>query len=289
MDEPIIILGAARSGTKMLRGILAQLGGWRAVPWDVSYVWRYGNERVPDDALAADLATPRIRRFIRRRLRRMAAGQGPREAAYLEKTVGNTLRVPFVKEVFPNARYIFLVRDGRDVTESAIRCWTEPPRVGYVLKKLRSFPWLSCGQYGWDYARRLTARACGWNARLSSWGPRYPGIDQDVANLSLPEVCARQWLTCIASYEKHREVLPAKQLLEVRYEDLVRSPVRELGRMASFLEFPWNPRSVAKLGITSANVGKFKRLPRFELEQIVALQRDALARWGYERADQGAA
>ena len=42
--EPIVLIGAARSGTKILRDALATALGVPQVPYDVGYVWRYGNE-----------------------------------------------------------------------------------------------------------------------------------------------------------------------------------------------------------------------------------------------------
>src|SRR4051812_20775701 len=41
--QPVIVIGAARSGTKLLRDSLATHADVARVPYDVNYVWRFGN------------------------------------------------------------------------------------------------------------------------------------------------------------------------------------------------------------------------------------------------------
>ena len=48
---------------------------------------------------------------------------GPRDRV-VEKSVSNTLRVRFVDAVFPDAQYVVIVRDGRDVAASARAQWS---------------------------------------------------------------------------------------------------------------------------------------------------------------------
>ena len=70
--SPIFIIGAARSGTKFLRALLAESPSLVAVPYDISFVWRYGNEAHPDDCLPRVLATTKTKAFIRHNLIKMA-------------------------------------------------------------------------------------------------------------------------------------------------------------------------------------------------------------------------
>ena len=98
----VIVIGAARSGTKFLRDILAAGKGVAAVPYDVNYVWRFGAESVPDDCLDPAQVTDKQRRFIRRTLPALAhMKQGE---VLVEKTVSNALRVAYVEAVLPQAR-----------------------------------------------------------------------------------------------------------------------------------------------------------------------------------------
>ena len=121
--RPVVILGAARSGTKLLRSIVAASPQYAAVPHDVNYVWRTLAPQHPNDALPATALTPAKLSRVRRLLLGMAGISDGQRRQFVEKTVSNTLRVPLVDQVLPDALYVHLVRDGRDVTESALRCW----------------------------------------------------------------------------------------------------------------------------------------------------------------------
>ena len=44
MVQPVVIIGAARSGTNMLRDVLVKLPGVGTWPCDeINYIWRHGN------------------------------------------------------------------------------------------------------------------------------------------------------------------------------------------------------------------------------------------------------
>jgi hypothetical protein len=291
---PVIILGAARSGTKLLRRLVAASGCYAEVPFDVNYIWRFGNESCRHDVLTPDMLREKVRRFVRARLGQIAAhSAGTSNPAvparnvgplpFVEKTVSNILRAPYVKAIYSEAKYIAIIRDGRDVAESAARCWREPPAAGYLLAKLRTFPWLRCSPYGAKYALNVARRYLGLDRHLRTWGPRYPGIDDDVRRLSLLEVCARQWVASIEHCERARPLFAGNQLLEVRYEELVTDTQSVVERLCSFLCIE-NRHAVlqhAQQTILTDRVGIRSRLSSRESQQVFAITRSALERWGY--------
>ena len=125
--RPIVIIGAGRSGTNMLRDVLTRFAGVVTWPCDeINYIWRHGNRAHPDDEFVPTMATPGVRRFVRGRFAAMASAAPvvdrgtPSEASrfLVEKTCANSLRVSFVDAIVPEALYLYLVRDGRDVTLS---------------------------------------------------------------------------------------------------------------------------------------------------------------------------
>lgn len=283
MPGPVFLIGAGRSGTKLLRSVVAAAAEYQPVEFDVPYIWRYGNEDHPDDAIPPERATPRIGRFIRRQLRRCAGLRPDAPQQLVEKTVGNVMRTPFVYEIFPDARFVFLIRDGRDVIESAERCWREPPQMGYLLAKLKTFPWTACAGYGARYARGIAGRALGISRQLPTWGQIYPGMADDVARLDLLDVCALQWTRSIETFEADRQLLPADRLIEVRYEDLVRETEPTVARLCEFLEVadPEPVEAHAGRAIEPGNIGKARRLTPRQEETIERIAGPVLARWGY--------
>ena len=58
-SENIVLVGAPRSGTNMLRDVLTALDGIGTWPCDeINYIWRHGNVRYPSDELPRENATP---------------------------------------------------------------------------------------------------------------------------------------------------------------------------------------------------------------------------------------
>jgi hypothetical protein len=278
----IVIIGAARSGTKMLRAALATASGAGAVPYDIGYVWRVGNERARDDALDPSQITERGCRFIRRFIDGYAAGEDP---TVIEKTVGNTLRVPFVARVLPDARYIHLIRDGVDVAESSRRQWTAGSDWRYLAQKVRHVPARLAPRYGAKYVASLASRAFQQDRRLGSWGPRYPGIDADLASHQLLVVCARQWRESVLAATQAFWTL-GLPVYEIRYEDLVADPGPTLAGMSEFLRLPMADSAVqaAASAIDHECTGSGRRALSTESGVLESEIGDTLAGLGYDRA-----
>ena len=219
---PVVLIGAARSGTKFLRDVLAAGSGTAAVPYDVNYVWRAGQEEMPHDALDPNTARPMHAARIRARLVRLS--RAAPDDVLIEKTVSNTLRVPFVERVLPGARYIHLVRDGRDVVESAMRQWSRSPDWAVLIRKLMAEPLANTRYALWFSRNLLIGRVAQGRGGGKVWGPRYPGIGEDVRRLSLAGVCARQWAESVRTARRDLAALPPDRVFTVRYEALTAGP-----------------------------------------------------------------
>ncbi|PZT91813.1 MAG: hypothetical protein DI637_01400 [Citromicrobium sp.] len=221
MTQPVIILGAARSGTKYLRDILATSAQAKAVPYDINYIWRYGSEGAPDDVLSPELLTPRKISFIRNQVHRLAKLPPSSGDVLLEKTVSNTLRVPFCNVAFPDALFVHLVRDGRAVTESAMRQWQEPLRASRLFEKLKGLPLQNLGYAAWFGGNLIKGLSSGRGGG-KIWGPRYPGITEDVAEQrDLVEICAKQWSFSIDYALEDLSSIEGARQITIRYDDLV--------------------------------------------------------------------
>jgi len=233
LRRPVVVLGAARSGTKMLRDALTAHPRLGAVPYDINYVWKFGNYAQPHDELTPEQLTERSVRFIRRYLE----GWLNKTAAerLVEKTVSNTLRVEFVAAVLPDCRFVHLLRDGRDVAVSARRMWQQPLDWRRLLAKARRFPLRAVPQYGLSYLGAHLERRFRRNGAMSTWGPRFAGIDEAVRAHSLIEVCALQWRRSVEATRAALAALPADTSIAVEYESLVTRPEEELERIMDFL------------------------------------------------------
>lgn len=209
----VFLIGAARSGTKFLRDTIALSADVAAVPYDVNYVWRHGNENCPHDELQPDDVDQRTADYIRKSITRLALkNRDSKPKVILEKTVSNTLRVETIRRVFPEAEFIRLERPGLDVVESSYRQWTQPTDRSYLLEKLRYFPVRE-----WRYALWFAKNALTERQTAPIWGPRYSGIETDLERLGVAQTCAVQWKR---SVELSREQGKKSDTIDVRYSTL---------------------------------------------------------------------
>ncbi len=282
-DRPVIIVGAPRSGTNMLRDVLAALPGFATWPCDeINFIWRHGNLRYRSDEFPATLARPDVQSYIRRQFDWLARRYDAR--VVLEKTCANALRVPFVDAVVPEARYVFIRRDGIDAVGSAMQRWTAPLNLRYTARKARfvppaDLPWYACRHAG-HRLYRLFSR----ERRLSSWGPRLDDMDELLARYPLDEVCALQWQRCVESARGALETVAADRWIEVAYEEFVRQPEAELDRLLDWvgIDVPSDARAEAVSHVRSDCIGKGRSvLSPDSIRRVEARVHDTLARYGY--------
>jgi hypothetical protein len=268
LQKPIIILGAPRSGTTLLGRLLAHhpdIAYWI----EPNHIWRHRHAYRRSDVFGPEDATPAVKKHIRKQFEIFLRKSGrPR---FAEKTPSNCLRVPFIREIFPDAQFINLVRDGRAVSVSARVQWTH----GEVISKRdlkvaqasnSSFNRKSVGsrvEHLWDAmfaatkfiteTRKLSggvwafieapASARGAFATFGRklfknhvfiWGPQSPGLVEVARTRGVLEACAFQWAACVRAVQENTKDIPPEQLLELRYEDLLQQPEATLQRICDF-------------------------------------------------------
>jgi hypothetical protein len=250
----IVIIGAPRSGTNMLRDILTSRPG--VVTWncdEINAVWRHGSRQHPTDEIPVDRASPRMRRFVNDRfdaVRRRSRGH-----TVVEKTCANSLRVGYVAALLPDARFVLLTRDGIDVTASALSRWDAAIDWRYILRKARFVPPGDLGSSALDFARHRLSKRRTSERSLGTWGPRFEGIDEMTRRCSLEEVCAVQWQRCVELSHLALNALPSERTYRLSYEAFVGQPERELVRLLTFLELPVQEAALSVSGVTSTSVG----------------------------------
>jgi len=280
-SQPLIIIGAARSGTKLLRDVIAAHPAVAKVPYDINYIWRMGNEGLAHDEIEPGMLTASNREHIRAQFFAYAGDSH----LLVEKTVSNCLRVPFVQAVLPEAQFIHLVRDGRDVIESVYRQWTASPDWRYIWQKTRTFPLRYAFGYGMKYAVGLFKKSFSQDKEhVTTWGPRYTGIDTDLIEKGVWETCALQWLACVQSALQGLSLVPTSKQICIRYEDFVQQPQIFLAQIAAFLNIDPQPyQSLSpEYNITIDNIGKgVNRIPKDQLPLVMPHLEKGLALLNY--------
>ncbi len=281
--SPIIIIGAPRSGTNMLRDVLCTLPGAGSWPCDeINYIWRHGNIGIESDEFSSELAGPRQTNYIQKKFDQLAR---KKELNYVvEKTCANSLRVPFVDKIFPDARYIFIYRNGIDALASAQLRWKASLDIKYILEKVKFVPTADLPYYGLKYLCNRVYRLFSREDRLAFWGPQLTDMNSLLEQYSLEQVCALQWKKCVESADNALSRLPKERVVRVKYESFVQSPREEIERITKELHMPCKTHELdsAVSGVRKSSIGKgVQQLDKKVLDSVRPLIVDTLNNYGY--------
>ncbi|WP_417809966.1 sulfotransferase family protein [Thioclava sp.] len=282
---PLIIIGAGRSGTNALRDALTRLPSFATWPCDeINPIWRHGNLDWPNDEIPPERATPAVRKSIRSSFQRIWRQQG-RPDFVVEKTCANALRVPFVDAVFPEARYIHIVRNGFDIVASARKRWRgelEVPGLPYYLAKARYAPLSDLPHYAISALRNQLAIKFGRQEHFDSWGPRFEELDK-LASAPLEEIVARQWAACVTSSDMAFEQINTSRVFVLRYEDFTHNPFDVLTKITYWLGITASETQLeeATSSIRASSVGKGQDVAETLPDNIKSLLVPPLRAHGY--------
>jgi hypothetical protein len=269
LSQPVFIIGAPRSGTSLLYAILRKSSSLKHWPGEAHEIWEADYHPAlrnweSNRLTAADMddeAAARIRRAFF-----LVTGKKHR---LLDKTPRNALRVSFVNALFPEARFIYLKRDGRENVNSLINAWRTPRYRTYELPEPHAIPGVD--PRWWKFVL-------------------YPGWRDD-RNGPIERVTANQWIHSNEHAMDDLQVVDSNRWVELRYEDLVDEPVAEVERVMTFLGLAFEPAVREKAAATSSTPintvtpperGKWRKENPAEIESIVSLITPTMEKMGYE-------
>ena len=281
--RPLIIIGAGRSGTNMLRDLLVAHPQFATWPCDeINYIWRHGNRYFETDEFTREMANGVTKSYIRDQFHKFQRRHNGR--TIVEKTCANSLRCGFVHEVFPLAKFIHIVRDGRDVAASAALRWNAPLDIPYLARKARYVPWSDLPYYAASYLKARLFRVFSGKSRLSTWGPRFEEMESAFADHDLAVGCALQWQACVRTALDQLNSIPEDQVLAISYEQFAAHPIDGLRQLFQFAGASIEGFDLEKLAakINQQSVGNWQtQLSSDELEQIELQVGPLLHQLGY--------
>lgn len=201
------------------------------------------------DLVAADVQND-VRTVVRQALSAIPTKRRPQLVA----KVTGWPRVGFLHEIFPNARFIHVLRDGRPVAASFLKVdWWRGWR----------------GPSGWLFGDLTPEQAAEWQRH----------------DRSFVALAGIQWKILMDAMDSARQSVPASCMVEIRYEDLCRDPISHFRRVLEFAELEWVPqfeRTIRGASLHSEN-DKWRR--DFTPDQQAILEsvlHSHLVRYGYE-------
>lgn len=163
--------------------------------------------------------------------------------------------LPLIDYLFPGARFVHLIRDGRDVAFSNHVAPVEPFWQKVFVDAV-----------GVGYWRGL---AYGTMARI---GYRLDG----------PRYNMQHWCNSVALGRRYGAML-RERYMEVRYEALCRDFEQEAARVLAFAGAPATEAGIAALRgeVSLEGIGKFRRQPRWRQARVARYGRPLLKSLGY--------
>ena len=255
--SPVFLVGCARSGTTLLAGMLGthpRIAEWSEANylWDPGwYPWRpaFAHKR----PLEVDPVAFTARWWSENRQRRqpIAAAFGAYQALHggevlLNKSPFHTFRIPHLLELFPDARFVHVVRDGRAVAHSY---------AGHLLRKGKLREWPE------ELREELTA-------------------DPHRLVLRTAEVW-RQSTAEVETRVRELDLATRGRLAETTYEELVADPAGVLAGLHRFLGVEPRPADANAWVLKNQNHKWRATLPAAVRDELEARRADDLVRRGY--------
>jgi hypothetical protein len=254
IDRPLFIIGTGRCGSSLLlrmlgyhpdlawmshytsylpgSGVWARLARVHDVPGLTALLPQSKSRMVPrptenyrllneatdavftrPEPLTEDDVTPEAADRLRQVVRDHLTAQG--KPRFVMKHTGFP-RVRYLQRIFPDARFVHVVRDGRAVAAS-----------------LCAVDWWS-GEGHWG------------------WGPLSEGEKALYAESGFHELvlAGLYWKKLMGWLDNVPTQVPASQLIEVRYDELVADAAGTLRRITEFAELPWTWRFAQRIAAT---------------------------------------
>lgn len=253
LEKPIFIIGAPRSGTTLLFRILCAHKDLCGIS-EPRLIWRFGNDS-KSDALSGEDVNDNIRAYIKNKFAsRIKKSEGIR---LLEKTPSNCLRLSFIDTIFPDAKYVHIIRDGYECVASIHKAWnpkfktenhlsTSGLRPNYFRRWLVRSAEINYRQIPYYYKEGLANiiprfLLSGSTQRL--WGPRIPGITKMITDSTLLEVSSWQWKLSVESAAKYGRENLGHRYKEIRLESIDHTKIKDI---IEYLELDDTKNSVLK-------------------------------------------
>jgi hypothetical protein len=161
----------------------------------------------------------------------------------IDKTPPNCFRVEYLAKLYPDAKFIYITRDGLDNTSSLMNAWRSKQKFQFRYRKyLEEYLKPLEGVQGSRSAKYFNIQ--GYQSDI--WKFAMPPGWEAYRDKTLAEVCAFQWLKTHEYALNSLSKLDPERVIRFKFEDLMAEPHRSIEELCSFLdiEFTWNMQKI---------------------------------------------
>ena len=162
-------------------------------------------------------------------------------------------RVGFLHEIFNDAKFVHVLRDGRAVVNSIIN---------------QDWWWGWRGTHNWRWGELTPSQKETWERH----------------DKSFVALAGIEWTILMDAIEKARKLIDRNQFFEVRYEDLCSNPVSVFREVMAFCKLDWSrefENSVSKHSLGNRNHKWQEELTSDQQKIVEDVVQDTLERCGY--------
>lgn len=225
-------------------------------------------------------ATLHVKAYIRKRFIIKQRQLGGR---IMEKTPSNVMRLPYVHAIFPESKFIYIIRDPLAQVSSSEFRWRNAINPRHARRRLLETPKTQLHHYLgralYDHFRKKILR----RQHVSVWGVRYVGIYDDLKRMPREQIMAKQWAACSRQMAQDIEQLPKGLVYQVRYEDIMADPITHFRAMCEHVGVtpPQSALETVAASVDPSRQNKWKRLDPAIIQSILPFVEEEMARHGY--------
>jgi hypothetical protein len=275
---PIIIIASTRSGSNLLKDVICKFPGcgtWNAE--NTNSIWKYGSALRLDDELKIEDVNKKVLNYIRGTFNKLSRKYGYKTIVDLSH--GNSLRVPFVNEIFPQAKFVFIVRNGLDSVASGIIRSNKSVSLTFLFKKFKYVPLKNMAfifiRYILIYIKKFI-----FKEKIVYNLPIFKGMLRMHKSNTKEQILATQWVKSYNMATNDLNNIHSERVYKLTYEDLVDDPKKQVRLLMEYLGYDLSNKSIeAQIGEICGNNMLGKETASDDMKNEKGFSTNSVGKW----------
>jgi omega-hydroxy-beta-dihydromenaquinone-9 sulfotransferase len=230
-----------------------------ATPSEAIRIWELYAPEGGDYCLDEHFSNPKMEEYLIHTIKKHLKYFN--KTRFINKNPDNSVRMRYLNKLFPDAKFINIIRDGRAVCSSLLK----------VREIAEEF-------FGPEH-RHATS-----GVKVKAWADIEETWKTDpVSSIGL------LWKEVVETIERDKETIAPERYLELRFEDFVTEPFNYLEKMVHFCDLGWDAKAEAAIKEASKtltmggrNDAWKKRLKEPDVEKLMAIIAPKMRTYGYD-------